>query len=300
MKAVAVILGASGRLGRQLTRTFATAGFDTVGVARPSGGFGQPDSTRRISADLAIAEDRARVPTTVATWAAGRRRIYIVDAVLDRTGVDAMRQSLQGVTDTVLSLRDGLVESIPETILIAASTTAVLAPGLYQTPYGLAKRRQVVTYARAGMAGTALLLPTLSHQADAAANEPRWRVKAFDQAANRLAAAATPRPGFAIRIPDLDLDLVELSGVGALPTPAANAFLRAHVHSLVTDRNSMQAHRNAAGARLGLTPSRIRRRVDHHLAPVELIRRFADRYHVTVLDDRPAARPLSTARESNA
>lgn len=285
MKPTVVILGASGRLGHRLLPLFAAAGFATIGVTRAAA-VTKPPGVRWITADLTSPEDRRRVAVRVGTQIEANARIRIVDAVLDRRGVDAMRQSIQGATDTVLLLDRLLAPTAAEVSVLAASTTAVLAPGLYQTPYGLAKKRQVVTYARAGMTGAALLLPVLGEDMNSQAS----RVSSFDEAARRLAATATVcGNGFTIRVPDLASAMA--SGQWPAQRPLARTVLLAHVRSLLANRDSMWAHRDAARGRLRLSPQRLRQRIDHHQAPAELLRRFADRYHVTVIDERisPAA-----------
>jgi hypothetical protein len=170
--------------------------------------------------------------------------------------------------------------------VLGASTTAVLAPGLYQTPYGLAKKRQIVTYARAGLAGGALLLPVLGEEM----NDEVPQVSSFDEAAQRLAATATTwGNGFTIHVPELALAMAYARGPAQ--RPLTRTVLLAHVRSLLLNRDSMWAHRDAARGRLRLSPQRLRQRLDHHQAPAELLRRFANRYHVTVIDERikPAA-----------
>lgn len=286
----AVILGASGRLGRALVPLFSAAGLDVIAVARTPTAV-RSDNTRWIPADLTIEEDRTRVAITVDAWTPGHGHVCVVDAVIDRSGVDAMRSSVQGATQTVLRLRDRLGDRGHGWELTAASTTAVLAPRLYQTPYGLAKRRQVLTYARSSVRGTALLLPLLApslapQPSAGTARRPGW---SYEQASQHLVATAlaTPsRPGFVIHVPDL---AAAPTGAATTALSAAGTAVLAHLRSLVLDRDCMQAHRDAARSRLLLTPNRIRHHVDHHRAPAELVRRFADRHHVTVAWQRPAA-----------
>jgi len=285
-----VVLGASGRLGRRLLPAFASAGFDAIAVARAAPG-GPPGSSRSITADLTDPDERARLATTVATWTEGRDRVYIADVVLDRRGVEAMRRSVVAVTDTVLRLHDRLARRTASVGLVAASTTAVLAPDLYQTPYGLAKRGQVLAYARSGLGGGALLLPALNETGNAAhGGAGPWHVWSFECAADRLVPAALDS-AFTIRVPDLTQQ-VRL-GLPSRRTHGVGEVLRAHVRSLLTDRNSMHAHREAARGRLGVSPDRIRRRVDHHLAPAHLIRRFAERYHVHVVHEQGRRYPAT-------
>ncbi|WFF08880.1 hypothetical protein O7622_10145 [Micromonospora sp. WMMD1076] len=196
-----------------------------------------------------------------------------------------MRRSIRGATEGVLHLRAEFRAAGQETTLIAASTTAVLAPGLYQTPYGLAKRKQVVTYARSGVTGTALLLPQLGQRSRTTSKpQPPW---SFERAAQALltAVSAAPLNGFTVRVPAFVAD------VESSHTDTSGSTLRAHLHSLVLDRDSMLAHRAAARSRLGWTPERLRFRLDHHRAPAELVRRFANRYHLAVVDERSGGGP---------
>ncbi|GIJ80365.1 hypothetical protein SAMN05443287_10538 [Micromonospora phaseoli] len=289
MKPAVVVLGASGRLGRRLMPLLSAAGVDTIAVTR-SPCTRQSSAVEWITGELSDRGDQTRVVTAVSERCGGPKRVVVVDLLLDRSGVDGMRRSVQAATDTVLRLRDRLRECSAQPHLIAASTTAVLAPGLYQTPYGLAKRRQVITYARAGIPGIALLLPVLRQAADDTAPRrwPRW---SFDHAANKLYSAVevAPHSAFIVKVPNLGGDApVAADGQIAPPIPAV---LRAHLQCLLTDRNSLRAHRSAARSRLGLSPPQLRRRVDHHLAPAELVRRFADRYHVTIVRDHAVSTP---------
>ncbi|MFF0150596.1 NAD-dependent epimerase/dehydratase family protein [Micromonospora sp. NPDC005203] len=289
MKPAVVVLGASGRLGRPLVSLLSAAGIDTIAVTR-SPCNRQSSAIGWITGELSDRGDQARVVTAVSERFGGSARVVVVDLVLDRSGVDGMRRSVQAATDTVLRLCDRLRECAAQPHLVAASSTAVLAPGLYQTPYGLAKRRQVVTYARAGLPGTALLLPVLRESAEYAG--PRlWPGWSFAQAANQLHAAAEAAPGsaFVLKVPSLSGDsLVAADRRKGSPIPAA---LITHLRCLLTEPNSMQAHRSAARSRLGLSPTQLRRRVDHHLAPAELVRRFADRYHVAIVRDQALSTP---------
>ncbi|GAA2514409.1 hypothetical protein [Pilimelia columellifera] len=271
-----VLLGASGRLGGAALPLFTAAGFEVIAVSRT-----RPEPRRDsmwIGADLTDQRAQTAVATAVDRLTAGQQHVWVVDSVLDRSGVDAMRRSIDAATTTVLRLHTNLAGRGRTCVLIAASTTAVLAPGLLQTPYGLTKRRQVVTYARTGLPGGALLLPQL------ASTPPFPSRCTFSEAAQELVNCALRGPaGFTLRIP---------AGVGATTGPNATAIhsegsaMLAHLYSLLLRRDSMYAHRAAARARLRLTPRRLRSLVDHRLAPPELVRRFTHRYRLTVIDDR--------------
>ncbi|MFY1700708.1 hypothetical protein ACN28G_02990 [Micromonospora sp. WMMA1923] len=284
MSQVLVLLGASGRLGRVVRPLAVAAGFEVVLVSRTAPAVPASTASRHLVADLTLVADRARVAALAATMSSPPQRICVMDVVLDRSGVAAMRRSVKGVTETVLHLRDELRADGRDVALVSASTTAVLAPGLYQTPYGLAKRCQVVRYARSGLTGSALLLPQLAQQPGTeVALRPVW---SFAQAARVLVAAAVAQPDdFTVRVPAID------TGAGAAPVAASDNTLLAHLHSLVLDRDSMHAHRAAAGSRLGLLPEPLRLRVDHHAAPTRLVHRFGRRYHLAVIDERTTVVP---------
>jgi len=234
----------------------------------------------------------------VDAWTTGTGYVCLVDAVLDRSGVDAMRRSVQGFTELVWGLRDRLSTGGRVGALFAASTTAVLAPGLYQTPYGLVKRRQLIAYARSGVPGMALLLPVLAAPVTPAARRPLW---SFERAAHRLVAAACEAPpirsGFTIHVPGL---ATAEAAATTTVLSAAGTAVAAHLRCLVIDRDSMQAHREAARLRLLLAPSQGRLRVDHHLAPPALVRRFANRYHVSLWDERTAEVPQTGIEAADA
>ncbi|WP_189169558.1 hypothetical protein [Pilimelia anulata] len=290
MTRTVVLLGASGRLGTAALPLYLAAGFEVVAVSRT-----RPEALQNglwIAADLADHRDQVRMVTAVDRLTAGHRHVWLVDSALDRSGVDAMRRSIDGVTTTVLRLHSHLAARSRWCGLIAASTTAVLAPGLLQTPYGLAKRRQVITYARSGLSGVALLLPQLA-AAPAVAG-----TCVFSEAATALfESSLQPPAGFSLRIP-------ALRGRAACSNAAAPRGERsaaiAHLRSLLLRRNSMQAHRAAAHSRLRLTPQRLRSLVDHHLAPPELVRRFAHRYHLTVTDDRDSGLAVTSPGATHA
>ncbi|MEH1130148.1 hypothetical protein [Micromonospora sp. CPCC 206061] len=291
MKRAVIVLGASGRLGRRVLPVLAESGFDIAAVTRTPLTVGPPQDVHWITADVTLEEDRTRIVATLEAWAAGHGHICVVDTVLDRSGVAAMRRSIQGATSVVFALRERFGDGRRTCALVAASTTAVLASSLYQTPYGLAKRRQVITYARAGIPGAALLLPQLAQRPSTGpVDEAAW---SFEQAACRVVEAvlaAPSRSSFAVYALDFAAPATKDEDT---PLSAAGTAVLTHLHSLILSRDCMQAHRAAARSRLRLTPQRLRGRVDHHLAPVGLVRRFAERHHISIIDERTAGSSLN-------
>lgn len=284
MSAAIILLGASGRLGRAAFPRFTDAGFDVIGVgrSRPE----PPPPGDWITADLTDAHHQQRLTVAIDRVVHDHGRVWLVDSVLDRSDVNAMRRSVSGATSAVLRLYARVAAGGRWCGLIAASTTAVLALGPHQTPYGLAKRHQVITYARSDMAGVALLLPQLVSAVSA--GRPGC---SFDDAARLLVEAAVTdqQSGFVLHVPALP------TGTNTFPSLALRSAVTANLRCL-WHHTSMQAHRDAAHGRLRLTPERLRNLVDHHQASPVLLRRLARRYHVTVTDGRddlPAAHEWS-------
>lgn len=298
---LALILGVSGRLGRRLAQLLATTGFDTIGITRGPAS-GQADAgVDHWYADLRSRSDRTGIAAAIADRARDRPGVVIVDVVLDRTGVTAMRQSLQAALDTVLLIRGTLAACGPPCTLVSASTTAVLAPWLYQTPYGLAKRRQLLANVRAGLTGSALLLPMLADQhLPTSATVQGWPIWSFDHAANQLAcevaSAGIPSTEFVVRVPS---QAAPSNSRGASTEHALADALVSHVRSLVTRRDSMPDHRAAARSRLLLTPRFARLPIDHHQPQAALLRRFAERNRLQIdpTGVQPALRHTSVREE---
>lgn len=209
------------------------------------------------------------------------QRVVLVDLLLNRATVTAMRSSIAAVTAYIRRLRDRLVASDQTCSLVAASTTAVLAPWLYQTPYGLAKRRQLARYANSGITGTAFLLPSLiDTRADADPGD--GPVLTYREAAERLASAALSLPtamhgrAFRLVIPGTPTRW----GASENHPPCrvrhvATRLVSAQAGALLHRRDSPQAHREASHYRLALTPSWLRRHIDHHYTPPILVRRLS-------------------------
>jgi putative NADH-flavin reductase len=165
--AAVIVLGAAGRLGRELLPLLADGSHTTVGVVRDR----KPDLTRPdlhwMQVNVTERELWQRSLLALSGIASMYDRTVVVDLVLDRTTVSSMRRSITDATDYVHELIGVIEERGSTPLLVAASTTAILAPQLYQTPYGLAKRNQVEVYA-ALPAAQIMLLPVLKPPADSA------------------------------------------------------------------------------------------------------------------------------------
>lgn len=119
-----------------------------------------------------------------------------------------MHNSIAAATAYNLHLRDRLADTERPCSLVAANTTAALAPWLYQTHYGLAKRRQLASYVDSGITGIAFLLPSLvdTHAYATTRDRLTW---IYQEAAQHVATAVTPphaasayRRGFRVIVPD--------------------------------------------------------------------------------------------------
>jgi hypothetical protein len=116
-----------------------------------------------------------------------------------------------------------------------------------------------------------------------ASGQPAW---SFDQAAERLATAVSVvsrLSGFAVHVPTHGV--APTSGALTKVVPTGRTILRAHLRSLILDRDSMHAHRDAARSRLHMTPAWLRVRVDHHTAPEGLVQRFAAKHKIMMVDE---------------
>ncbi|MFP8884627.1 NAD-dependent epimerase/dehydratase family protein [Streptomyces mangrovi] len=269
-----VVLGAGGRLGQVLLPRLTGTSDLTVGIGRtrpvhtpPGAHWHVLDVTDRQEADLAA---RSLVDVSRAC-----EEVVVVDLLLDRSTVTAMRRTIRAAAGFTCLLGERLSGSGRRLSLVAASSTAVLAPRFLQTPYGTAKRRQLRRYASSGLPGAVLLLPRLT----ATANGTRetgltWT---FDQAADQLAEAVRRRHGtdrtFTVHVPE------EATALVRQPTRKAlgdiGEALRWGTRRLITQRESPYVHRQASHALLALAPTVLRRRIDHHGAPTNLVRGLA-------------------------
>ncbi|MGK5496741.1 hypothetical protein [Streptomyces sp. URMC 125] len=199
----------------------------------------------------------------------------MVDLLLDRSTVTAIRRTIGAAASFTCLLGERLSGSGRRLSLVAASSTAVLAPWFLQTPYGTAKRRQLRRYASSGLPGAVLLLPRLA----ASANDTRetgltWT---FDQAAHQVAEAVRRRHGtdrtLTVYVPE--------AATASARQPTRETLgdireaLRWGTRRILTQPESPHVHRQASHALLALVPPVLRGRVDHHGAPTNLVRSLA-------------------------
>ena len=189
-----IVFGAGGRLGRALLPILAAGPWVVVAVARNEKPPDPPSTVHWIQIDVTEVSLWERSLRVFCGMAEIHDRVIIVDLLLDKSSVAAMRWSLTAGTAYIARLRSRLTAVNRPSSLVLASTTAVLAPWLYQTPYGLAKRRQLRRYASAIMAGQALLLPQLVNgEADPQTASARLMWTYADAATRVLRAVAAER-----------------------------------------------------------------------------------------------------------
>ncbi|GAB3950035.1 NAD-dependent epimerase/dehydratase family protein [Streptomyces sparsus] len=271
---VYVVLGGKGRLGRHLLAKLRAQGRRAIGLSR------QPDTTGRqhadwIRADLTATSDWRQAQKRLSHLLVGEEEVVLADLLLDRTSVTSMRRSICAATAFTLRTQDALAANGFTVRVLAASTTAALAPCLLQTPYGRAKRQQAIRYARLAHIDL-VLLPQLLHATDlrSPASPTRTTVGntcTYAFAATSLATISqlpATRSLWVVRGNDPHPDVPH--GLGGLPT-----FLAALALSCTVSRNNPAAHRRASREGLALLPPRIRAQVDHHGAPERLVRGFA-------------------------
>lgn len=280
-----IVLGATGRVGRALLPILADGTRTVIGVVRDK----KPDMTRPdlhwMQVNVTERDVWRRSLLALSGIASIYQRTIVIDLVLDRRTVSAMRRSIADTTGYTRKLVDTIAERGSAPVLVAASTTAILAPWLYQTPYGLAKRRQAESYATIP-GSQIMLLPSLSAQSDNSGAAWNYQRAALIVAATVHTVAIAANPSARLWLPTL-LPLPRLSST--LISRLAEAT-GAHLRCFVSRRDDPWAHRRAARSRLDLTPRSLRTRVDHHIAPRHLAARFARHSnllveHTTRLED---------------
>jgi hypothetical protein len=272
-----LVLGASGRVGRELLPLVAecattVAAVGGLGPSRTWGGL------RWIQFDVTERSGWRRSLQTLSEISGDHWRTVVVDLVLNRATVSGMRQSIADVTDYARTLLGIVSREDSTACLVIASTTAVLAPWIYQTPYGLAKRRQAEEHATL-RGSQIILLPSLAAAPASSSSGWSYRTAALRIASVVHDAAKSPSlPAAALWVPDALPVLLEDTPLRGRVLEAAAAHLRC----LATRPDDPSEHRRAARSRLNLTPLALRGRVDHHLAPEHLVAAFARRIGVHV------------------
>jgi hypothetical protein len=270
-----IVFGAGGRVGQALLPILASGPWDVVGVARKEKPAVRPPNVHWIQVDVTDTQHWERSLRVFCGMADIYRQVIVVDLLLDRSTVSAMRRSLAAVTAYVTRLRSWLGAVERPCSLVLASTSAVLAPWPYQTPYGRAKRNQLIAYRAARYVGSAVLLPSL-----------------VDDEYVTAAQLIERTIGLTRRGTPTRLELVATQGKGRLDQQArSNASTphhwvadaaASHLRSWLTQRDSPHAHRLASHARLALTPQWLRYRVDHHVMPANLLHKLARRLDVSI------------------
>jgi len=249
-----------------------------VAVTRDEGAAQQDRSARQLRVDLTDPRQRACGRSVLEDLARDHETIALLDLVLDRHSVPAMRRSIAASTTFVLGLGQHLRMQHRQVSYILASTTAALAPWAFQTPYGLAKKRQLAAYLTDASPTAAALLPALTEPSSVTS-----RIWSYSHAAEVLAHAAEVLARYAETPAVRSVLLVPAARAGfQIEWPNGWTGGVAQLASLTWRRNSPEAHRQASRARLLLVPARWRSKLDHHRAPEGLVQKAAQRYDVVV------------------
>lgn len=275
MTKLVVVFGAHGRLGQALLRELPTVDLTTLAVTREPKVTIARSAVHWVQIDVTEPYRWQRGVRTMCEVASTHLEIILFDLILDRRSVSTMRRSIASSTKYVLALGGQLASGDRCVRYVLASSTAALAPLPFQTPYGLAKRRQLTTYLAEAAPVAAALLPSLVPRpspADSAGSS--W---CFRRAASLLAEqASVPAGRSVLLVPN------EHEDVDAQTTSSWWGGGMAHLACLSWRRDDPLAHRQASHARLRLVPLRWRFLVDHHGAPESLVRKVAGRHHVAV------------------
>lgn len=287
-----VVLGGTGRLGRCLLARLRAQGCRTIGVSRRADATGGAGA-EWVQVDLTDATRWAQAQQCLCQLLAGEKEIVLADLVLDRTDVASMRRSIRAATAFTLQLQNVLVTGGFRVRVLAASTTAVLAPRALQTPYGKAKRAQAFRYAQLSRVDL-VLLPQLLDAAES-------RVGAVGHSCTYAAAAAA-----LLALSQSPADRALWCVRGSDPPPyvqrglaGMSAYLGALLRAHTVGRNSPAAHRWASRAGLAVLPPRIRMRVDHHTVPDQRIRDLARRLGFTGVRTVTAESPSAASKEDH-
>lgn len=271
---VYVVLGGTGRLGRHLLPKLRAQGHQVIGVSRRPDGA--PPQSGWVHADLTAVSQWPQAERTLLGLLAGREEAVLVDLLLDRTSVTSMRRSISAATTFAVRTSEALTAEGISVRVLAASTTAALAPFGLQTPYGKAKRQQALHYKRLDRIDLVLLPQLLDRTVGGLRDRDRTDIGA----ACTYEAAATALLTIGYHPARRSLWVVR----GGAPRPYSQRgftglprALGALVVSRTIGRNSPAAHRRASHELLALLPPHVRARVDHHGAPELLLRAFERR-----------------------
>lgn len=290
-----IVFGAGGRLGRVLLPVLAAGPWAVVAVTRRQKPPDPLPAVHWTQVDVTVTDSREQSLRSLLGLASAHDQVIVVDLLLDKSSVTAMRRSLSAGTTYITRLCSCLTTANQPVSLVLASTTAVLAPWLYQTPYGSAKRRQLKRYASAGIPGQAILLPQLVRTEAGSPEEPTRLAWTYDDAAALLARAvaapgATAPTRLRLVVPHVDQSVRR--DVAAHRPSRRNSVAHVaglHIVSWTSRRNSPAARRLASHGRLELTPGWLRSRIDHHVVPPRLVHMLARKLRVEVVGSGRAA-----------
>ncbi len=272
-----IVLGATGRLGRSLLPRLQARGCHVIGVSRARPSETAERGSGWVCADLTESSRWPQVHGLLRQLLGHQEEVVIIDLVLDRVSVTSMRQSITAATRFVVRTRQLLTDEGLAVRVLAASTTAVLAPRGLRTPYSAAKRRQAFAYARLD-AIDLVLLPQLG-DVEPITNSPGDAGSSVSGSCSYEAAAGALHE---ISLEPAQRSLwilgADVPHQSASPAPAdIPGAIRSAVAARTAGRDSPAAHRQASHQRLALLPASVRVRVDHHGAPAQLLRPFERR-----------------------
>ncbi len=281
-----VLFGATGRLGSAIqAKLSSNPNFTVMSIARTA----RPGVT---AMDISQTSVRPAQIAALSSWATPFNQVILIDAILDKSSALAMRRSLAQAADFITETSQALRDQGKRVVLMTASTTAVLSPLGYQTPYGIAKRKQLSRYATAEIPGLAFLFPKLllsesnSEIQKAHVNDLLAPLHYLPHLTSTYAEAALLIAESANRT---HADFRISSPLGLLtPAQPLTFGIRQKAVTLLAvvplafaastfGRNSPQLHRLATYGKLFATPPPLRRRIDHHLAPKARVAKLARR-----------------------
>lgn len=290
-----VVLGGAGRLGQQLLPRLGAQRDLVIGLSRQARSDGRQYGTW-VEADLTIASQQSSAQSRLRHLLKDVTDVDLVDLVLDRTAVTSMRRSIAAATTFAVRTCQSLTAEGRTVRVLAASTTAVLAPPGFQTPYGKAKRQQAVRYAQLDRVDLVLLPQLLDIAHAERLGNAVGHGCTYQAAAGTLSAISSlPSDHSLWVIRGAEPQPNVYGGIARLPR-ALGMFVVAQT----VGRNSLLAHRRASRERLALLPPSIRAQVDHHGAPERLVRAFEKRVRMPPARSVIAGSQLVRPREDDA